>query len=98
HALRIARPISVYIFEVVQLLERDPARRAIGVRRQRQRNAVAPPSAHLGGEEFGIDLILLRLQEILETDDVRFSHLEDRKTPVQTEFSRFRDKIVLGLV
>ena len=98
HALRIARPIGVDVFEIVQLLGRDPSRRAVGVRRQRERNAVAPPSAHLGGEQLRIDLVPIRLQEILETDGVGFGHLEDRKTPVQTEFPRLWDEIVLGLV
>ena len=63
-----------------------------------QRNAVAPSSAQFRGEQFGIDLVLVRLQEILESDDVRLDHLEDSETAVQAEFPWFRHEVVLGVI
>jgi hypothetical protein len=51
--------VSVHVFEVVQAFGCDPSRRAVGVGRQGERNAIAPPSAHLGGEQLGIDLVLV---------------------------------------
>ena len=69
--LGIARAVRVHVFEVVQLLGWNSARGAVGVRRQCKRNAIAPSTADLGGEQFGIDLVLVRLKEILEPDNVR---------------------------
>src|SRR5580693_4563061 len=71
---------------------------AIRFWRQRQRNAVAPPPAHLGGKEFGIDLVPVRLQEILESNHVRLGHLEDSKAAIQTEFPRLGQVVILCVV
>src|SRR5260370_35317787 len=97
-ALGIARTIGVDVFEVIQLLDRDSSLGAVGLGRQYERNAVAPPAAHLRGEQLRIDLVFVRLQEILESDYVRLGHFEDCKTPVEPKFVRLRHKVVLGIV
>ncbi len=94
----IARAIRIHVFEIIELLGRQSALRAIAFWGQCQRNAVAPPSAHLGGEQFGIDLVLVRLEKLFEPNDVRLDHLEHREAAVQAEFSGLRHQIVLGVV
>ena len=96
--LRITRPVRIHILEVVQLLRRDSTRGAVGVRGERKRNAVAPPSAHLGGEQLRIDPLLVRLQEILEADHIGPDHLEDGETAIAPQFRRLRHEVILGLV
>ena len=96
--LGISRPVGVYVLEVVQLIESNPAGRAIRIRRQCKGNAIAPSPTYLGGKQFGIDLVLVRLQEILESDDVGLDHLEDCKASVQAQFSRLRQQVIFGVV
>src|SRR5437588_310456 len=60
--------------------------------------AIAPAYTNLGGEKFGINLVLVRLQEVLESNDVRFDHLEDGKAAIQTELPRLWHEIVFRLV
>ena len=92
--LRISRTVGVDVLEVVQLLGRDPSRRAVRVRRQGEGNAVAPSPAHLRGQQFGIDLVLVRLQEVFEADDVGLGLLEDGKAAVQAECPRLGYHVV----
>ena len=96
--LGIARAVGVDVFEVVQLIRGDAAGGAVGVGRQRERDAVAPASADLGGEEFGVDLVFFRLQEIFEADDVGLDHLEDGEAAVEAEFAGLGDDVVFGVV
>ena len=78
----ITRPVRIHILEVIQLFRRDSARGAVGVRGERERDAVAPPSAHFGGEQLGIDPLLVRLKEILEADHIGPDHLEDGEAAI----------------
>ena len=61
--LRIARTIRVHVFEVIELLRRQSALRTIAVRRQCKWDTIAPSPTYLGGEQLGIDLVLVRLKE-----------------------------------
>ena len=81
--LRVSRTIGVHILEIVQLFERRSRPGAVRVRRQRKRNAVAPSPAHLCGQQFRIDLVLVRLQEVFKANDVGLDLLEDREAAVQ---------------
>ena len=85
---RISRTVGVDVLEIVQLFGRDSARRVVRVRRHGERNAVAPSPTHLCGQKLGIDLVLVRLQEVFEADDVGLGLLEDRKAAVQAQGSR----------
>src|SRR5450631_536076 len=69
-SLGIARSVRVDISVVVELVWRDSPLRAIGFGRQLERNAVAPAPADLGGKQFGVDRILVRLQKILKANHV----------------------------
>ena len=64
----------------------NPSRRAILIRRQGERNAVAPSPAHLCREQFRIDLALVRLKKIFEADDVGFDLLNTAKLPFTPSF------------
>ena len=77
------RTTGTYILEIVQPFGRDPARRAIRVRCQGERSAVAPSPAHLCGQQLGIDPVLVRLQEVLKADDIGPDLPENGKTEVQ---------------
>ena len=81
----IARPVAVHVLEVVQVLGGDAAGRGIGVGREGQGHTVAPTSTDLGREQLRIDAVLVRLQEVLEADDVLLDHLEDAKAAVAPE-------------
>jgi hypothetical protein len=97
-ALRVARAIGVHVFKVIQLFGRDPSRGAVRVRRQRKRNAIAPPSANLGGEQFRVDLVSVRPKKALKPDDVRLDHFEYGETAVRSELSRLRHEVILSFV
>src|SRR5258706_7932736 len=94
----VAGAIGIDVFEIIEPLGGQSALRAIAVRRQCQWDAVAPASAHLGGEQFGIDLVLVRLKKVFEADYVRSDHLENSKAAVQTELSGLWHQIILGVV
>src|SRR5450432_596512 len=94
----IARSIRVDVFKIVKLLRGKSTRRAVTFRGQGKRHAITPATAHLGGEQFGIYLVLVRLKKLLEPDNIRLDHLEDSKAAVQTELSRLRHQIILGVV
>ena len=76
----------------------DSLRRGIRVRRQRQRNAVAPAAEELGGQQFRIDAVLVRLQKVLEADNVLLHHLEHAETSVAPERRRTGQLVVVGVV
>src|SRR5450755_1306143 len=94
----IARAIRIDVFEVVELLGRHSTVRAIAFRRQCQRNAIAPPPAYLGGKQFGIDLVPVRLKKSFKPDDISPDHLENGEAAVQTEFPRLRHEVILGII
>src|SRR5450755_4722736 len=94
----IARSIRVDVFEIVKLLRGKSTRWAVAFRGQGKRHAIAPPAAHLGGEQFGIDFVLVRLKKLFEPDNVSLDHLEDGEAAVQPELSRLRHQIVLCVV
>src|SRR5260370_16143988 len=96
-SFRIARAIRVYVLIIVHLLGCNSSCRAVGVWRQGKWNTVAPPPADLRGQQFGIDLVFIRLQEIFESDDVGLDHLENSKAAVQAKFSRLRQDVILSL-
>ena len=91
----VSRSVAVHVFEVVQRFRGDAPGRGIRVRGERQRNAVAPAAADLGGEQLGIDLVLVRLQEVLEADNILLDHLEDAEAPVAPELRRTGQVVVL---
>ena len=91
---RISRVVGVDVLEIVQPFGGDAICRAIRVRRQRERNAVAPSPAELRGQQFRIDPVLVRLQEVLEGDDVGLDLLEDREAAVQTKLPRLGNRVV----
>ncbi len=94
----IAGAIRIHVFEIVQLLGWNFARRAIGFRRQFKRNAIAPATAHLGGEQFRIDFVFVRLKKIFKPDDVRLDHLEHGEASVQTKLARLRHQIIFSVI
>src|SRR5260370_37027693 len=63
--LGISRPVGVYVLEVVQPIESNPAGRAIRIRRQCKGNAIAPSSTYLGGKQVRMRLSTFRLQDML---------------------------------
>jgi len=71
------------------------ARRAADCLRRVWACAVAPSPAHLCGQQLGIDLVLVRLQEVLKANDVSLDLLEDCETAVQAELPRLGYVIVL---
>ncbi len=97
-ALGVTRPVAVHVLEVVELFLGHPARRRVRVRGERERNAVAPTPADLGGEQLRIDLVLVGLQEGLEADDVLLHHLEDAEAPVAPELVRARELVAVGVL
>src|SRR6202795_2207597 len=94
----IARAISINVLEVIEPLGRQSTLRAIAVRRQGERNAIAPSSTHLGGEQFRINLVLVRLEKVFEPDHVRLDHLEHSEAAVQAQLPGFGHQVVLGVV
>src|SRR5882724_1779065 len=97
-AFGIAGAVGIDVFEIIELFGRQSALGAIAVRRQCQRNTVAPASAYLGGEQFGINPVLVRLKKVFEPDYVRPDHLENGEAAVQTELLRLWHQIILGIV